>query len=164
MAVRPPKPDLCDKVDVGFNSITKTLQESAANKNSEIADGSTKQPPYTMVFVSRGEQTSAFNNHFPQMIAMASRSAASNEEIRLVGFSKSCSERLSSSLGIARVSSLAIASKAPEAQALLDFVRKTVSPVRVAWLAEVEDNVYRKTNIKYVETTVGPKRIKGTVA
>lgn len=159
-ASKPPKPEICDKIDIGFNSITRRLQEATASNSAHISEARSNKPPYSMVFVSRGDQTAAFNSHFPQMVASASVEAAPNDKIRLVGFSKACSDRLSATLGIARVSSLAVESEAPGAEALLDFVRKNVSPVQVSWLSEAQDGRYRATKINTIETTVGAKRVK----
>lgn len=112
-----------------------------------------------MVFVARGNQASSFNCHFPQMVGMASRSLSPQSKIRLVGFSKLCSERLSACLGVSRVSSVAVLEDAPGAQALQDFVRKAVKPVEMNWVDEVNKQ-YLATKIKAVETSIGLKRIK----
>ena len=113
-----------------------------------------------MVFVTRGNQASTFNCHFPQMIGAASKHLSSDEQIRLVGFSKPCSERLSTCLGVPRVSSLAIIKDAPGARALHNFVMKTVAPVEASWLNGSADAQYLAPKINAIETTVGPKRVR----
>lgn len=159
-ASKPSKPEICDKIDIGFNSITRRLQEATASSSNRSTEAKPSRTPYSVVVVSRGDQTAAFNSHFPQMVASASVAVGPNDKIRLVGFSKACSERLSATLGIARVSSLAIESDAPGSEALVDFVRKSVAPVQVSWLSEARDRRYNATKINTIETTVGAKRVK----
>ncbi|PTB67812.1 hypothetical protein BBK36DRAFT_1193868 [Trichoderma citrinoviride] len=152
----PPLPELSASVDIGFNSITKTL--GSLTQPSDGTAHSTKG--YSMVFVARGSQSPAFNNHFPQMVAAASRNLPDKEKIRLVGFSKPCSERLGSVLGIPRVSSVAISPHAPGADALFALVQSTVSPVESPWLNEAAVTTYKPTRIASLETTIGAKRVK----
>ncbi len=151
----PPKPALSGHVDAGFNSITRTLQSRA----SEEAEPEKKRT-YSMVFVSRGNQTSAFNSQFPSMIAASTKGLPNDSETRLVGFSKPCSDKLSASLGLARVSSVAIASDAPGVDALWELVKQTVKPIHSEWLADAKSTEYKSTQIKSVEITVGPKKAK----
>ena len=151
----PPKPEPFSCVDVGFNCITRTLQAQSGEKNKP-----TDQRRYSMVFVSRGNQTAAFNTLFPQMIATSARDLMPDNKTRLVGFSKPCSDKLSSSLGLARVSSVAIAVDAPGFEALWELVKETVKPVQSNWLSEAESTEYLPTQIKSIETTVGPKKAK----
>ncbi|KAM0454929.1 hypothetical protein ACHAPV_008070 [Trichoderma viride] len=143
-------------VDIGFNSIAQNL--GSPSKPSEVAKPSPKD--YSMVFVARGSQSPAFNHHFPQMIAAASRNLPEKEKIRLVGFSKPCSERIGNTLGIPRVSSIAISRHAPGAEALLAVVENLVAPVDSPWLSEVPNTEYKTTQIASVETTIGTKRVK----
>ncbi|PFH60692.1 hypothetical protein XA68_10530 [Ophiocordyceps unilateralis] len=149
----PPRPELCAKVDVGFNSITRTLQEPSFDARCQ---------PYAMVFVARGNQSSAFNCHFPKMVGVASKDCPPDERTRLVGFSKPCSDRLSSSLGIARVSSVALSRDAPGAAALWDLVRRKVAPVDMAWLEDAMSAEHRVTKIISVDTPMGSKRARTT--
>ncbi|PON26280.1 hypothetical protein TGAM01_v204756 [Trichoderma gamsii] len=148
--------ELGASVDIGFNSITKNL--GCLTKPSEAGNPSPKE--YAMVFVARGSQSPAFNHHFPQMIAAASRNLPETEKIRLVGFSKPCSERIGNTLGIPRVSSIAISRHAPGAEALLAVVENLVAPVDSPWLSEVPNAEYKTTQIASVETTIGTKRVK----
>lgn len=148
--------ELSRSVDIGFNSITQNL--GSLSKPSEEAKPSPKD--YSMVFVARGSQSPAFNHHFPQMVAAASRNLPEKEKIRLVGFSKPCSERIGSTLGIPRVSSIAISRHAPGADALLAVVENLVAPVDSPWLNEVPSAEYKATQIGSVETAIGAKRVK----
>ncbi|KAJ6444693.1 ribonuclease P/MRP protein subunit POP3 [Purpureocillium lavendulum] len=157
----PPRPELSAHIDVGFNSITRKLEETARARKSTGTDAvNGAKEPYSMVFVARGNQSPAFNCHFPKMVGAASRGPASAERTRLIGFSKPCSERLSSVLGVARVSSVAVARDAPGAEALWAFVRKIVSPVDISWLDGSTVGAYQPTRIASVETTVGGKKAK----
>jgi ribonuclease P/MRP protein subunit POP3 len=148
--------ELSASVDIGFNSIIKNL--GSLSKPYDATEVSPKD--YSMVFVARGSQSPAFNHHFPQMIAAASRNLPEKEKIRLVGFSKPCSERIGNTLGIPRVSSIAISRHAPGAEALLAVVENLVAPVDSPWLAEVPNTEYKTTQIASVETTIGTKRVK----
>ena len=153
----PPPPDIAHHVDVGFNSITRNL-ETQHSSGRDGTNGDDRQ--YTMIFVARGDQSSTFNCHFPKMVAAASQDLPRNVKIRLVGFSKPCSEKLSRCLGIARVSSIAITRAAPGAGVLLELVRSHVEPVDVSWLETDRNPQYLTTSINAIETTVGPKRIR----
>ncbi|PHH59567.1 hypothetical protein CDD81_2855 [Ophiocordyceps australis] len=155
-ALVPPKPELDAKVDVGFNSITRTLQEMAQPRTQV----ETERKIYTMIFVARGNQSPAFNCHFPKMIAAASKHLPAEQEIRLVGFSKPCSERLSSCLGVPRVSSVAVTRDAPGAEALWTFVREVVAPINSSWLQDIRSSDFQGTKIGFSETVVGSKRAR----
>ncbi|KAM4055302.1 RNase p and RNase mrp subunit [Hirsutella rhossiliensis] len=155
-APAPPKPELSAKVDVGFNSITRGLEELSQSTGSRDSPCQS----YSMVFVARGNQSSAFNCHFPKMIGAASKDSPQADKTRLVGFSKPCSDRLSSVLGVARVSSVAVARDAPGAGALWEFVQKTVAPVSMSWLQDMGCTEYREAKINSVETLVGAKKAK----
>jgi ribonuclease P/MRP protein subunit POP3 len=154
----PPMPDLEANIDVGFNSITRNLQSWPSKGTESTEDEPKKQ--YSMVFVARGNQASAFNCHFPRMVGTASKQLHADDQIRLVGFSKPCSERLSTCLGVPRVSSIAIIKDAPGAGALQDFVMKAVAPVEVSWLNASSSTQYVAPKINAIETTIGPKRAR----
>ncbi|KFA63509.1 hypothetical protein S40285_00337 [Stachybotrys chlorohalonatus IBT 40285] len=152
-ATPPNPPEMAAKVDVGFNKITRVLQEASST-------GREAQRAYSMVFVARGNQSPAFNCHFPVMVGAASKSLPPDRQTRLVGFSKPCSERLSSCLGIARVSAVAIVSDEPVAAALWSFVQKAAAPVQMPWPAEAQEAAYKATQIKSFQTPVGTKRAR----
>ncbi|KAM7201758.1 hypothetical protein V8F20_004719 [Naviculisporaceae sp. PSN 640] len=129
-----------------------------ANKGKSPVSSS----PYSIIFVARSGQSSAFHCHFPQMVALASKSQPVEKAIILVGFSKSCEGKLSEALGIPRVSSIALRGDAPELQVkgLLDYVRDHVPLVEVAWLEEARLGKYRETNIEGVPTKIGQSKTK----
>lgn len=154
----PPLPVISSSVDVGFNSITRKLESWSSSHGNQRTETST--PIYSMIFVARGNQASAFNCHFPQMVGVASNTLSPENKIRLVGFSKPCSDRLSGALGLPRVSSVAIIQDAPGAEALQELVRKTVGPVDMKWMDDSKNERFLPTKIKAVETTVGSKRVK----
>jgi ribonuclease P/MRP protein subunit POP3 len=91
------------------------------------------------------------------MVAVAS---STTEPIRLVGFSRSCEDRLSSCLGIPRVSSIGLREGVPQAKALLDFVRQHVPAVDMHWLQETKRGEYLETKINALEVPVGTKKQK----
>ncbi|KAL8387905.1 hypothetical protein RB595_009586 [Gaeumannomyces hyphopodioides] len=145
-AVKPPPPELGRYVDVG---LTRSGKGVAGGGAADII-------PYTIVFVARSGQSSAFHCHFPQMVAVASESSP----VLLVGFSKACEDRLSECLGIPRASSVALRADAPQSQALLGFVRQKVAPVGIPWLREAATAGYQETKINTIEAPVGRKRQK----
>ncbi|KAG9498873.1 hypothetical protein J7337_009684 [Fusarium musae] len=154
----PPMPEIEASIDVGLNSITRNLQLYSRQETESMGDEPYRQ--YSMVFVARGDQASTFNCHFPQMIGAASRKTSSERKTRLVGLSKPCSERLSSCLGVPRVSSVAIRMDAPGAGALQEFVMKKVEPIEASWLDVSSDAQYLAPKINATETTVGSKRAR----
>ncbi|KAL0473238.1 hypothetical protein QR685DRAFT_491560 [Neurospora intermedia] len=170
----PPAPEIAAYVDVGLSTISRNLQDLSAVAVSEKAEeakggehdrkvsNGSKKAPYSVIFVARSGQSSAFNCHFPQMVAVASKSQSPEQKMRLVGFSKSCEERLATALGIPRVSSIALRADAPQGNGLLDFVRKNVAPIEVAWLQEADSGKFLETNIEAVPTKIGSKKTKSS--
>lgn len=161
----PPPPAVASCVDVGLSNITRNLQIRADNKFTTKAAKGQKSPrqseAYNLVFVVRSGPPSAFFNHLPQMVAVASKAWALSEPVRLVGFSKSCEERLSACMGIPRVTSVAIKqSDVAQLRALVNFVRERVPPVRAPWLEEAGQVVFRETKINTIQAAVGKKRQK----
>jgi hypothetical protein len=91
--------------------------------------------PYSAIFVARSGQSTAFHCHFPQMVAVASKSPSCKQPVRLVGFSAPCADRLSAAVGIPRVSAIGLRDGAPHAKALLDYVQAHVAPISAPWLS-----------------------------
>jgi ribonuclease P/MRP protein subunit POP3 len=177
----PPLPELARFVNTGLASITRELAKGATPgapvPTSNLDPESTSLPPstttttpsrsstpYTVIFIIRSGHPSTFYSHFPQMVAVASQQGAvstpASPPIRLVGFSRACEDRLSASLGIPRVSSIALRAGAPQSQGLLAFLEETVPAVDVRWLDEAQAGQYRETQIHMAEVRVGPKRKK----
>jgi ribonuclease P/MRP protein subunit POP3 len=156
MADAPPldeAPERMSFVDVGFSTITRRLQELSGREVSSTDEEPSGQP-YAFVFVARSGQSAAFNGHFPQMVAFASKASPGASPIRLVGYSKACGERLSSSIGLPRVSSIGIRQDAPGAEALIKFVRERVSPIPVAWMEEAVAADFRPCKVLAEEKMV----------
>lgn len=155
-------------VDVGLANISRNLERMSGEEsgqdghNTEIPYDNPSSQPYSVVFIARTGQPPAFNAHFPQMVAVASKARPDQEPTRLVGFSKACDERLSAALGIPRASSVALRTNAPQAKALVTFVLEHVAPPKAAWLDEAKDARYLQTRIISTETTIGAKRQKKT--
>jgi len=152
----PPAPELASYVDVGLANVSRNLQKLSGGSNVSTAPPGPK--PYSVVFISRAGHSSAFHSHFPQMVAVASNYMPSSPGIRLVGFSKSCEERLSAALGIPRVSTVALREDAPMAKGLVDYVRKHVAPIEVEWLEQARSGQHQETRIDAVITKVGLAR------
>lgn len=92
---------------------------------------------------------------------VAAASCQLEEPIRLVGFSKSCEEKLSACLGIPRVSSIALrAGEGGQLKALVDLVRKQVAPVEAPWIQDAAKGQFRETKINSIQAPIGTKRQK----
>ncbi|KAG8161773.1 hypothetical protein KVR01_008760 [Diaporthe batatas] len=157
----PPPPAVVDSLDVGLTNITRHLAAcSSKAEDGQGRDGvKDPAPTYSVVFVVRSATPSTFSSHLPQMVAAAS--GQMDEPICLVGFSKSCEERLSTCLGIPRVSSVALrAGESGQLKALVEFVRKRVAPVEARWMEDASKGQFRKTKINSIQAPVGAKRQK----
>ena len=147
-SITPSAPALGQYVDVGLATVSRSLQKASTQGH----DTTELCRRYSVIFVVRSGQPSGINSHLPQMVAAASALHPSQPPIRLVGFSKSCEQRLTAALGIPRVSCIGVTEDAPNSKALIDFVHKRVPAVDVAWLREAVDGDYKDTKIKTVET------------
>lgn len=167
----PPAPQLAKYVDLGLASISRSLEKVSAQprRDDPPASEATDQKrtseelpcePYSIIFVARSGQPSAFHSHFPQMVAVASKSVPSRQPIRLVGFSAACEERLSSALGIPRISSIGLREGAPHTKALVEFVREHVPPVDMTWYQETKNGRFMETKINAIEVPIGTKKQK----
>ncbi|KAI8164462.1 hypothetical protein K4K49_002716 [Colletotrichum sp. SAR 10_70] len=157
---RPPAPEIASFVDVGLTSITRNLEKLASGPDQPSRENDatpSSASPYALIFVARSGQSSAFNSQLPQMVAVASKYSQSTPATRLVGYSKPCGDKLSTCLGIPRVSSVGIRVNAPMSKALVEFVNEHVSPVRIAWLEEAQDAKYRQMQLKTEEKII-PKK------
>lgn len=176
-AAVPPPPELSMYLDVGLSKTSRYLErlsslplvapcpppeEDQDQGEPENQNPDPGQSPYAVVFVSRSGLCPAFHSHFPQMVAMASRSLPAGQSIRLVGFSKACGDRLSSCLGIHRTSCIAIRDNAHLSKGIIEFVRDRVPPVEVPWLREAENPQFLETKINASKIPVGAKRQKPT--
>ncbi|KAI1212484.1 uncharacterized protein F4807DRAFT_373503 [Annulohypoxylon truncatum] len=161
----PPTPELRLYVDVGLTTVTRHLQEMASKAHSvnssledKLASQEVSRPFYSVVFVARSGQQNILNGHFPQMVAVASKSHPDQAPIRLVGLSKPCEDRLSESLCIPRVSCIGLYEGAPNSKALVELARQRVPPVELQWLQEARQAEYQRTNINTIETFIGSKK------
>ncbi|KAL1872024.1 hypothetical protein VTK73DRAFT_1726 [Phialemonium thermophilum] len=176
LAAAPP-PEIASYVDVGLSSISRTLEAlthqacpsaKPGSLNKSLQRGAKRRhscaslEPYAVVFVARSGQSSAFHSHFPLMVAASSRYSAPDQSIRLVGFSKSCEERLSSCLGMPRVSSIGLREGSNQARGLISYVREHVPAVEAKWLKEAMSCHFLGTKIKTCQVAIGPKKEKKT--
>ncbi|KAI0015937.1 hypothetical protein F4780DRAFT_783717 [Xylariomycetidae sp. FL0641] len=153
----PPTPELLAHIDVGLPAVTRRLQD-AISRRSNSSTSKTTQPLdnlYSVIVIARSGQPNAFNDHLPQMVAMASKSHPSHAPIRLVGLSKACEDRLSEALGIPRASCIAIYKDAPNSKALVDYARQHVPILEMPWFEEASQAEYQETKINTIETFVG---------
>lgn len=163
----PPNPEIGSFVDIGLSVVTKSLQDEIGKRSSdqqriESSEGRNGQDsnfrPYSVIFIAHSGQPSILNSHLPQMTAVASQAGSAKQQIRLVGFSKSCQERLSEALGIPRVSIIGLQEGAPNSQALVDFVRQHVPLIENEWFKEAQDLNFKQTRINTIQTTIGEKK------
>ncbi|KAJ4304386.1 RNase P and RNase MRP subunit [Collariella sp. IMI 366227] len=166
----PPAPEIATHIDVGLSRISRTLQHMPGKNDVKAPSSDTvsasqdasafehSRKPYSVIFVARSGQSSAFHSHFPEMVALAAQGQSSDEAVRLVGFSKACEDRLSEALAIPRVSSIGLYQDAPQAKGLVDFVREHVAPIEVPWLAETRSGKFLETKIAAVPTKIGTKK------
>lgn len=157
-------------VDIGLSNITRNLECSVTASSTpqepqdgiaERGKGSARSEPYSVIFVARSGPPSAFTSHFPQMVAVASKFQQLEEPLRLVGFSKSCEDRLGACLGVPRVSSLALrVDGTAQSRALVDIVRQRVPPVEAPWLDETVRAKFHETKINAFQAPIGKKRLK----
>lgn len=157
----PPLPTVAASVDVGLTNIARNLEASypTTQMGGGENDVNKRDTPYSVVFVVRSGPPSTFFSHLPQMVAVASRQL--EEPIRLVGFSKSCEEKLSACLGIPRVSSVALrAGESGQSKALVDFVRRQVPPIEAPWMEDDGKGGFLETKINSIQAPIGVKRQK----
>jgi ribonuclease P/MRP protein subunit POP3 len=119
-------------------------------------------PGYSVIFVALSDQPAAFGVHFPQMVAVANQARTEREAIQLVGFSTSCQDRLSTCLGIPRVTAIALLKGAPGSAALMDFLQSHVPAVETHYLEEASSGLHRKTVAISSKVLVSAKRAKRT--
>jgi ribonuclease P/MRP protein subunit POP3 len=157
----PPPPAIAASVDVGLTHITRNLADSSSQAQAG-GDGNSDHDrcsPYAIIFVVRSGTPSTLFSHLPQMVAAASRQL--EEPIRLIGLSKPCEERLSASLGIPRVSSVALRVGASgQLKGLVDLVRKQVAPVEARWVEDGGKWKFHETKINSIQAPIGAKRQK----
>ncbi|KAI1313565.1 hypothetical protein F5Y03DRAFT_102175 [Xylaria venustula] len=161
----PPVPDLQSYVDIGLSCVSRCLQKSASERFEIGSSGDghkLEKPPsgrfYSVVFVTRSGQPNALSSHLPQMVAVAAKSHPSQPSTRLVELPKACEGRLCESLGIPRVSCVAICVGAPNSNALVNFTREHVATIKVPWFNEAADGEYRATKISSIETVIGASK------
>ncbi|KAH6654482.1 hypothetical protein BKA67DRAFT_565260 [Truncatella angustata] len=164
----PPAPELASFVDVGLSVVTRNLQDKAASAGGNgpevrpepntSKETKSSPPSYSAIFVARSGQPNTINNHLPQMVAVASSKTPAEQTVRLVGFSKSCQDRLSEALGIPRVSVVGLREDAPASKALVEFIRQHVSTIEIAWLKEAREADFKETKIDTIETFIGERK------
>ncbi|KAI0187691.1 hypothetical protein EV127DRAFT_435746, partial [Xylaria flabelliformis] len=159
----PPAPALKSYVDIGLSCVTQSLQKTAPEgvEANSVRDDPSDRPAsrfYSAIFVVRSGQPNALSNHLPQMVAVACRSHPSQPPTRLVELPRACEGRLYESLGIPRVSCIAVCADAPNSNGLVDFTREHVPMVKVPWLQEASCAEYRGTKINTIVTVMGAKK------
>ena len=105
------------------------------------------------VFVARADQPPMLHAHLPLLIKAASLANLSKPPIRLVSLPSKAEERLIAALKLRRVGVIGLLNEAPGADALVEFLRMTVSVVEVPWLQEATVGRYLPVEIRAVETS-----------
>lgn len=111
------------------------------------------------VFVCRLSQPTVLNTHLPQLIATASPAFLDLPPIRLVQLSRGSEEALCSSLGLPRVSFLAVMDDTPLVKPLIEIVRDNVPVIEVEWLTDAQNARYMPVQINAIRTKLSaPKK------
>jgi ribonuclease P/MRP protein subunit POP3 len=159
----PPPPAISSFVEVGLNSITRSLESLSKKSKAENAlidvakdgDEGTLKPEsrhFSAIFVLRSSQPSILHMHLPQLIRTASLAYPELPATRLVQLPNGCDARLCEVLGLPRVSFIGILDGAPFSKALVDLVRECVPEIEIPWLQEAKKPVYLPVKINTIET------------
>lgn len=144
----PPMPEVSSHLIVGFNSTNRQLEKEAQRSNHGIV-----LRRLAAIFVPRSDQAPILTSHLPLLVHSASLVRSASPAIRLVNLSKGAEARLCAAVHLPRVSFVGLLEDAPNATALIDFVRDRVAPIEIPWLEEVGMGVYMPVEIKTLETT-----------
>lgn len=184
---KPPVPEISSFVLVGLNSITRHLEASSRFSKSKkapeepaaeatandppISNDSketespepTQPPPHLTVLFLPTPPPPILQSLLPQLLTTASLAHPSHPATRLVTLPPTSHSRLSTALGIPRVSFIALLEGAPHSGALVELVRECVGEVEAPGVKGVERG-YLPVKINAIETWasgVGEKEKKG---
>jgi ribonuclease P/MRP protein subunit POP3 len=167
-----PPSELAPFVQIGLNSVLRTLESSTRTDKAGLANAS---PPdseshhdgkpevkgqhactedeahLAAVFVLSSSHPPVLHTRLPQLVGLASFARPDVPATRLVQMTKNADERICAALGMHRVSCLGILGGAPGSQVLLDLVRAEVPKVEIPWLGET--GTYLPVKVNAIETT-----------
>ena len=180
----PKTPEISEFVTIGFNSTSRCL-EALARRYAPLDSGGQVQKgpkvpamdlsnasatdvsnpkPMAAVFVPRSDQPSMLNSHLPLLIKAASLGSPDFPSPRLITLPKGADKRLSAAVSTPRVALIGLIDGAPEADALIDFIKQVVPEVDVPWLEETAKGGYQSVNIKAVQTSIPTQKEKNRLA
>ena len=167
----PPPPDVHDHLTVGFNTTTKYLELLAQKSNrstTEVGNSSAVAAvntsadlkPLAAVFISRSSQPPVLYSHLPLLTKAASLVVPSSPSTRLIPLPEGAADQLKTALGIPRVGVIGLIDGAPNASALIDFIRERVPELEVPWLEEAVKGTYLAVKINAIQTDapLNPRR------
>lgn len=182
------KPEICDKLTLGFNSTVKKLEDQAAPNREKLFCGEQnkrrkrqKQPGseatrsyVKYVFVAKSDiSTPLLTSGFPLLTFCASRSL--EDRVKLVELPRGSMAKLLKTLNTPNVGVLSLEEGWTEGKAMFDFINVHVPDVEVPWLQGIFDENpdvgagYEKPVIRFLKTSapIGkgkPKQKKGKAA
>lgn len=143
---RPPAPRIADHVQIGLNSVTRSLEGTAtqcmptplADRLNHLQDSTTPRPKTTLavVIVSKNK-TDLVYSHLPMLCATASANSTKETSIRLVSLDADAEARLAECTGLHRVGVIGVSAGDAAVQPLIDYVRSHVEPMHLPWLVDV---------------------------
>lgn len=179
------RPEICDKLTLGFNSTVKKLEDQAAPNREKLfgekqrkrrkvqkqnkSAGSESYVKY--VFVTKSDiSTPLLTNSFPLLTFCASRTL--EDRVKLVELPRGSMAKLLKVLNTPNVGVLSLAEDWKEGKAMFDLINSRVRDVDVPWLLSMfDDNPnlgfgYEKPMIRFLKTSapIGkgrPKQKKG---
>ncbi|KAF5210236.1 hypothetical protein EJF18_40260 [Clavispora lusitaniae] len=170
------KPDICDKLTVGFNATVKKLEDQAAPNRAKLFTGTKKQKRSSIagsksyvkyVFVTKNDiSTPLLTNSFPLLTFCASQS--NENRVKLVELPRGSMAKLSKALNTDNVGFLSLTDDWTEGKDMFNLINSRVGNVEVPWLSSLFDehpslgNLYERPAIKFLKTAapVGKSRAK----
>jgi len=154
-----PRPQIQDYLTTGFNSIVRSLEATSqisrpvpiSQHHSDIQKRPDETAALSAVFVCRSILPRILLSSLPLLAATASLARPQSPPIRLVSLSDSAEVKLAQAMHQARVGFVGIREDAPDAKALLGFVRNAIDPVDVPWLDETASARYLPVQINSTE-------------
>lgn len=91
---------------------------------------------FAAIFVVSPSTPPVINSMLPQLVYTASLAHPQLPKARLIQLPKECEGRICQALSLPRVSCIGVLASAPQTKSFVDFVRRCVPEVHIAWLEE----------------------------
>ena len=168
----PTRPAIQRHVTLGFNATTRYLEDLARQSNARrgnrhgLQEETAKDSnvvaldcpkndtymPLAAIFVPHSDQPAMLYAHIPLLAKLTSSAFATLPPTRLVILPKGAEQKLGSALGIPRVGLIGLYRGAPEAAALMEFVKQKVPEIEASWVEEATAGSYLPVKIHETET------------